>query len=747
MAVNKKENYRQQVADELIAALEKGTAPWQRPWNPGETKNPPYNPTTDKAYNGINNMVLELIATDKGYEDPRWLTYKQASEMGAQVRKGEKSTMIEYWKWSNTEKQYDEAGKPVLDEDGKQKTITTKLDRPRVFYANIFNASQIEGLPNYEPAPPKFKPIEKAEAVIASMDVEVRHVGSTAFYNPLGNVIRMPPKESFKDAYGYYATTLHELGHSTGHKDILARDLSGGFGSQSYAKEELRAEIASYMIAREIGIGHNPDNHASYVGSWIKELKNDKNEIFRAVRDAEIIKNYILEPEARPQLIERAQAAKAARETIKQEEKQVTDSKTETKPEATRNIEAKRNYLFVPFSEKDQAKALGARWDKQAKSWYAPNNVDAAALKQWAKPRTDNQSLKIDPVSSFANALKDQGLTLKGAPIMDGQNHRAMVEGDKKGQQSGAYRAYLDGVPNGMIYNYKQSDEPVKWVASAHDKDNHIDRAALNKQHEAVKAQRKIETQAAKAAATKAAYGIFTNAENAQPDHPYLQNKQVNAHGLKQTKDGKLIVPLTDKTGKLKNVQLIDQAGDKRFLKGGEKVGNFHMIGAVKKDQPLLIAEGYATAATLHETTGRPVAVAFDAGNLKPVGEAMRDLHPKSEIIFAADQDIKRERDNQKNVGMIKATEAVQAIKGARMIYPSFTEQDIDQKRTDFNDYANHYGKEQLKNQVEAVLKTPLNWSKQAAAEATTKVTAEVATKAPTKTKSKANTKDDEMVL
>lgn len=291
-------NYRDEIAAEIIARLEAGTAPWQKPWKAGAIGAAPFNPVSGKPYRGINDMWLTL----QGRTDPRWMTYNQAVAANAQVRKGEKSATIEYWQWTEREPLVDGAGKPVLDSDGKQRTQEVRLDRPRVFYAKVFNASQIDGLAPWIAPAPTFDPVERAEAILAGAGVPVLHdQHDRAFYRPASDAIHLPPTSAFHNAPAYYETALHELGHATGHPTRLSRAF-GPFGSEGYAREELRAEISSYMLARDLGISFDPSNHAAYVESWLKALREDRNEIFHAAKDAETIKTWVMEPERRPEL-------------------------------------------------------------------------------------------------------------------------------------------------------------------------------------------------------------------------------------------------------------------------------------------------------------------------------------------------------------------------------------------------------------------------------------------------------------
>lgn len=285
-----KKPFIEQVSDRLIDMLQEGTAPWMLPWG-AAAGFMPMNPTTGNRYKGIN--ALALMAEQR--TDPRWMTYKQAQGIGAQVRKNEKSTTIQFWKTHNEYIKKDDNGKPVLDNDGKPIKIKVLIERPYVFYAYVFNAEQIDGLPPFAKKEISWSPIERVEGILAASGANLKHSESnTAYYSPAKDTIFMPNKEQFSSADKYYATALHELGHWTGHVSRLNRDILHPFGSEGYAREELRSETFSMILGEETGIGHDPGQHAAYVGSWIKVLKNDPSEIFRAAADAEKMQSYVL---------------------------------------------------------------------------------------------------------------------------------------------------------------------------------------------------------------------------------------------------------------------------------------------------------------------------------------------------------------------------------------------------------------------------------------------------------------------
>lgn len=301
----KKVPYEEQVANNIIKALENGTAPWVKPWKGSELSNmAPINLTTNKPYNGINFVNLLVTAMDKGYTDPRWLTFNQAKSVGAKVKKGEKASLVKFYKFTEMKEVLDEDGKPVLDDKGKPVKEEVKLENPKVVWHYVFNAQQCENVPELvrdeiQEAQREFEAIEAAEKILENSGADIRHIeGNRAYYSPVQDFIVLPKKEQFLEAGGemcYYSTALHELGHWTGHESRLNRDMGDGFGTPSYAKEELRAEIASFMMCSKLGLDFDPEQHYAYIGSWVKALQEDPKDITRASRDAMKITNFVMD--------------------------------------------------------------------------------------------------------------------------------------------------------------------------------------------------------------------------------------------------------------------------------------------------------------------------------------------------------------------------------------------------------------------------------------------------------------------
>jgi antirestriction protein ArdC len=295
-------DFRQEVTDNIVQMLERGVAPWQKPWEPGANSlGIPFNPTSERAYRGGNAIHLMATSLQRGYEDQRWMTYKQASDHGWQVRRGEKGTQIEYWEAKEAS---DKTQPAPLDGHGDGSTANgnnASAEKSQFIHRvyTVFNAQQMDGVPPHTPKQhTTIEVVQAGEQILNNSGANIAHdQADRAFYSRSADSIHLPPKDAFKDAAGYYGTALHELAHWTGHPSRLDRSTlteSYRFGDVNYAKEELRAELASVFLAAQRGIPHNPEQHAAYVNSWIGALKRDKNEIFRAAHDASKATDFIL---------------------------------------------------------------------------------------------------------------------------------------------------------------------------------------------------------------------------------------------------------------------------------------------------------------------------------------------------------------------------------------------------------------------------------------------------------------------
>ena len=663
--VKNNDDYAKEFANLIINQLEKGTAPWQRPWE-SKSHFMPYNPKSDINYTGANALILMAEQTEKGYTDNRWLTYKQAAEMGGQVQKGEKGTFLKYWRFTQNVVKKDENGQDIIE--------SVPLSKPILNIFAVFNAEQINGLPLPEKKQeiPQWEAIKRVDDTVKNCGARIEHLpNQLPCYVINADKIVLPFKNQFKTEQNYYGTLLHELGHWTGHEDRLNRNIKNPYGSEEYAKEELRAEIASMMLEDKFSIKNDEQNerHAAYVNSWIKILNDDPKEIFRAAADAQKMTNFITKFISQ-----------------KQDLKQDIDTKV---------------YLNVPYKEKEEVKELGAKWDKQEKSWYIQGK-DLKPFEKWLNNKEKEVIYQDNVQDQFKNRLLEAGLIVDNVQ-MDGKTHRVPVDSDKRGAKSGSYKGYLDGRPAGSFINYK-TGEFGNWKADApkrltpKEKERLITQAKIN--HE-IREKEVIEKQEKAANIAKEVVKFAIPASN---NHTYLLKKHINADFIFQAneetikkanellgnghniKNGDLIVPMLNNKNEIRSLQIIKENGFKGFLAGGQVTGLYNSLGEKKEGKPIWIAEGLATAKSLHEATGDQVIVAFNASNLIHVGEEIRKANPDSDIYFGADNDrhLPLKEPPLPNVGIEKATEAANKINGL-VIVPSFgSERD----GVDWNDVA-----------------------------------------------------------
>ena len=273
----------QVITDQVCALLEQGVAPWKKPWSVSGVA--PQNLVSHKAYRGINTFLLNA----SNYQSPYWLTYKQATEKGGHIRKGEHGTRVVFWKLFTKE-----------TEDEEQEEISVKT-LPLLRFYTVFNVEQCEGVesPSLDiPEWPENKRIEKAEAVQLGMPnrPQVTYGGTGAFYNPLRDYVNVPEFKYFENPAEFYSALFHELGHSTSHASRLNRQVGNHtFGSHDYAQEELVAEMTSAFLCGYCGIETSTiENSAAYMQGWLKALRNDKKLVVVAAAQAQKAANYIL---------------------------------------------------------------------------------------------------------------------------------------------------------------------------------------------------------------------------------------------------------------------------------------------------------------------------------------------------------------------------------------------------------------------------------------------------------------------
>ncbi len=368
-----------------------------------------------------------------------------------------------------------------------------------------------------------------------------------------------------------------------------------------------------------------------------------------------------------------------------------------------------KTFIAVPFDERNDAKKLGAKWDKDNKSWYIEKGTDLNQFKEWLVDENTVVPAKQETVSpeiEFAQHCRANGLDVDN-PIMDGQIHRVALI-DRPQGKDGAYCAFLDGVPAGWSQNYV-TGEKSKFICSGIQLTEE-EKTKQRAEHAQKLQERETKRQIGYDNAAKRAEKIYleakeVTAQNIHGEDSYLGKKGVLPHIAKQNDYGQLIIPLHNIEGEIRGVQFINQDGSKHFLSGIEKKGNFTLLSDDAKDATkLLVCEGFATGASLHEATKLPVAVAFDAGNIESVSKALSEKYKGVEITICADND--QYRDN--NVGLEKAKKAALAV-GAKLAVPQFSKEEQAQKLTDFNDLHKAEGLEAVSKQVSQAKKLTQN--------------------------------------
>jgi antirestriction protein ArdC len=279
----------QSITDQIVASIEAGAGTFTMPWHRDTGTSLPTNALTGNTYNGVNVVALWAAAEHRGFTTGYWATYKQWSLLGGQVRKGEKGSVIVFYKQTNVEINNTESGEP---------------ENKSVLYArssNVFNVEQVDGWQPPRPATPDPKRVlVEVERFVMATFADIRIGGDRAYYRPGTDHIQMPDRDRFTGTEtiaateSYYATLLHELTHWTGHAARLDRDLSGRFGREGYAMEELVAELGAAFLCSDLGITNRPrPDHAAYIAHWLAVLKKDTRAIFTAASKANEARRFL----------------------------------------------------------------------------------------------------------------------------------------------------------------------------------------------------------------------------------------------------------------------------------------------------------------------------------------------------------------------------------------------------------------------------------------------------------------------
>ncbi|HBD1574255.1 TPA: hypothetical protein KHV24_003142 [Escherichia coli] len=374
------------------------------------------------------------------------------------------------------------------------------------------------------------------------------------------------------------------------------------------------------------------------------------------------------------------------------------------------NLATKNTVLIVSFEERNEAKKAAGKlengenalgFDEEAKHWFAKPGADLSKLSKWLPDQHKGNPVQDNnPAAEFGATLAEAGFELDGLPVMDGKKHRVRTADDKKGEKTGVYAGYLDGVPAGWYQDHRIHDQPVKWVSTGQQVD-----AEAQAHLRAIAAQNRIDRENAlqrqyahNARRSGQVYNAMPVADGSQE---YLVNKGVKAFpGVKADKKNRVVIPLVNEEGEVRTLQRISANGFKSLKKNGQKTGNFFVVGGeLKNGEPVLYAEGYSTAASISEATNRPVVMTVDAGNLPKVADKLKDKYPDSLHVVLGDDD----RKNAVNKGMAKAEEAATIANGVFTV-PAFTAKEKERGLTDFNDLHQSHGLDAVRDQVEGII-------------------------------------------
>jgi conjugative relaxase-like TrwC/TraI family protein len=485
------------------------------------------------------------------------------------------------------------------------------------------------------------------------------------------------PEDYLKIAHGY-ATTSHS-----------SQGLTANFAVVFGASFDQKAIYVSHSRARERVDTFVPSKEAFLTRA--ERAQGDRLGVLEAIADAKR-KNDGLNSFEAARLIE-SEPEKKPMDKI--QVRQIDD------PERDRaqREEPEHQYLTVPYAEREEAKAAGAKWDWREKLWYIGSEGTRAGLAKWLPENAAATAPQASPREEFAELLRELGGDLTGEhPIMDGRPHRMATLDDDRGEKSMFYVGHSDGRPAGYAKNNRTGEEQ-RWKASAVTMTREQFTAIVPGKAAEREADRMAlyERTADRLSAHIEAYPALS------PDHDYLKAKRISPEpGVFETPRGSMAVPAFDADGKLWSVQYVNSDGSKRFARESRKEGCFHVVGStdpvgdLNNADTIVVAEGYATAATLkslHAETGDgrvAFVAAFDAGNVPHVARALRERHLSAAMVIAADNDKAREgQEPGRNPGLIKGQQAAEGA-GAVLMAPSFSEEELEAGFSDWNDLASH---------------------------------------------------------
>lgn len=289
---------RQYLVDEFMNCLNEDKLPWEKGWENVDMRS--FNPITNTRYQGLNAMILMISSIKNQFTDPRWCTFNQASAKGWKVKKDSKGTPVEFWSV------YDKKQKKNISFHEYEALIANKERDSKEFKLvarvyTVFNANQLEGIPEHEVIIEKMNNVEMNDFINSiknNIGVKYKEYGNNACYIPSEDEVVMPPRNVFKNQGEFDSTLLHELAHATGHSSRLSRNLVNSFGTKEYAIEELNAEMTAVFMKQHMDVDMSENhlkNHKAYIQSWCEVIKNDSKVLFNAIKEAKKIADYLIE--------------------------------------------------------------------------------------------------------------------------------------------------------------------------------------------------------------------------------------------------------------------------------------------------------------------------------------------------------------------------------------------------------------------------------------------------------------------
>lgn len=315
----------EQIAGRMITDIKNGTSVFQRP-NNSLNSALPFNIESGHKYAGPSALVLLMQKRD----DPRWGTSNQANRNHTAVLKGATGTLINFMTQFEYQKVVDEKGEPVLKENGKQRTERVKLDEPKQVDAWMFNGEQMRNMPKWEKEPMDLSPAERAQLILENSKAVIEHGGDDMYYDRQLDAIIIPEKEQFANPEQYYAEALHQLAHKTYQDEGLNRD--GDLHTGEMVSEELRTNLASLFLSKELNLPYDLNEHVGYLNSWSVLLKEEPGELFKAASDAQKIVDHVMAFEKKMEVEQQAETS----ETIENGQPH-EQSPSETEQSAQRN--------------------------------------------------------------------------------------------------------------------------------------------------------------------------------------------------------------------------------------------------------------------------------------------------------------------------------------------------------------------------------------------------------------------------